>query len=121
MSEVFDLDAIGAEARGEPFRFRFGGEDYELPPSIDMLAVPAMVAAYAWVLARRRKRALRYASLRLVRAAITPGARIRRHVPPALFLAAAATALFAISRPVRRSRTSACCVGWFTTMKRTPL
>lgn len=44
MSEVFDLDAIGAEARGEPFRFRFGGEEYELPPSIDMLAVPAMVS-----------------------------------------------------------------------------
>lgn len=65
-----------------------------------LLAVPAMVAAYAWVLARRRRRALRYASLRLVRAAITPGARIRRHVPPALFLAATATALFAMARPM---------------------
>ncbi len=44
MSEPFDLDAIGAEATAEPFRFTFGGEEYELPPSIDMLAVPAMVA-----------------------------------------------------------------------------
>lgn len=39
MSDVFDLDALAAEATGEPFRFRFGGEDYELPPTIDIRAV----------------------------------------------------------------------------------
>lgn len=65
-----------------------------------LLAVPAMIAAYAWLLARRRRHALRYASLRLVRAALAPGARLRRHVPPALFFAAAAAALFALARPV---------------------
>ena len=34
---VFDLDAFAAEAdaQREPFRFRFGGEDYELPGHID--------------------------------------------------------------------------------------
>lgn len=42
MPEVFDLDAIANEATGEPFRFRFGGEDYELPPNIDMRVVAAM-------------------------------------------------------------------------------
>ena len=31
----FDLDALAAEAGGEPFRFTFGGEEYELPPRID--------------------------------------------------------------------------------------
>lgn len=44
MPEVFDLDAVANEANGEPFRFRFGGEDYELPPSIDIRAVVAMQA-----------------------------------------------------------------------------
>jgi hypothetical protein len=44
MSDVFDLDALAHEANGEPFRFRFGGEDYELPPHMDIRAVAAMSA-----------------------------------------------------------------------------
>jgi hypothetical protein len=44
MPEVFDLDALANEAQGEPFRFKFGGEEYALPPSIDMRAVAAMQA-----------------------------------------------------------------------------
>lgn len=32
--EPFDLDAL--ESEGKPFPFRHGGEDYELPPSIDL-------------------------------------------------------------------------------------
>ena len=39
MSEVFDLDALAAEAKGEPFRFKFGGEEYELPPSVNIIAI----------------------------------------------------------------------------------
>lgn len=39
---TFDLDAVEHEATGEPFEFRFGGEDYMLPPSVDMLAVAAL-------------------------------------------------------------------------------
>jgi hypothetical protein len=39
MSEVFDLDAVAREAAGEPFRFRFGGEDYELPSHVDIRAI----------------------------------------------------------------------------------
>lgn len=35
MTEPFDLDALAAEADGEPFTFIFGGETYELPPRID--------------------------------------------------------------------------------------
>lgn len=65
-----------------------------------LAAVPAMAAAYVWVLARRRRSAFRYASLRLVRAALTPGARIRRHVPPVLFVAAMAAAVVGTARPV---------------------
>lgn len=39
MSEVFDLDAVARDATGEPFRFRFDGEEYELPPQMDFRAV----------------------------------------------------------------------------------
>jgi hypothetical protein len=39
----FDLDAAVAEAVAtaglEPFRFTFGGEDYELPPRMDIRAL----------------------------------------------------------------------------------
>lgn len=35
--DMLDLDALSAEANGaEPFRFRFGGEEYELPPTVDV-------------------------------------------------------------------------------------
>jgi hypothetical protein len=30
--DIFDLDAVAAEGQDEPFRFRFGGEVYEMPP-----------------------------------------------------------------------------------------
>ncbi len=64
-----------------------------------LAAVPAFVAAYVAVLLRRRRTALRYPSLRLVRVALTPGAHVRRHVPPALFLVALAAAILAMARP----------------------
>lgn len=35
--EVFDLDALASE--GVPFRYRFGGEDYEMPLDIDLPTV----------------------------------------------------------------------------------
>lgn len=64
-----------------------------------LLALPALVAAYLLVLRRKKKFALRYASLDLVKEAM--GARIgfRRHVPPILFLAALAIMIAAIARP----------------------
>jgi hypothetical protein len=40
--EVCDLDALDADEAGEPFTFRFGGEDYTLPPKIDLRAVAAL-------------------------------------------------------------------------------
>lgn len=36
MSEVFDFDALVAEARKEPFRFRYAGREWELPHASDM-------------------------------------------------------------------------------------
>jgi len=64
-----------------------------------LLAVPVLVAAYAWILRRRRKDAVRYASLALVKQALGPRAGLRRHIPPALFLAAIVAALVGIARP----------------------
>ncbi len=64
-----------------------------------MLAVPLLVAAYAWLLLRRGKQALRFSSLHLVRAA-SKGRNWRRHVPPVLLLLACSALLLAAARPV---------------------
>jgi len=64
-----------------------------------LVLVPAAFAAYVLLLRRKKKAALRYASLNLVRDAHLGGARIRRHVPPLLFLVALTLLLVAIARP----------------------
>jgi Ca-activated chloride channel family protein len=64
-----------------------------------LLALPALVAAYVYALRRRKRLALHYPSLTLIRGAIGPGQRWRRHLPPALFLCAVAAAIIAIARP----------------------
>ena len=63
-----------------------------------MLAVPALVAAYVVLLRKRRKLALQYASLSLVREA-NKIQSIRRHIPPLLLLAALALMIAATARP----------------------
>lgn len=47
MGDVFDLDVLRREREQEPFRFRFGGEEFELPASPDVRAVAAWSAAAA--------------------------------------------------------------------------
>ena len=64
-----------------------------------LLFIPALVGAYAWALRRKKKTAVRYASLALVRDALGPGQGLRRHLPPALFLSAMIAAILAIARP----------------------
>ncbi len=64
-----------------------------------MLALPVLPAVYLWLLLRRRRTALRYSSLGVVRAAAA-GANWRRHVPPALLLLAVSGLLLAAARPV---------------------
>mgnify|MGYP000128423351 CR=1 FL=1 len=63
-----------------------------------LVAVPLLVLAYLWLLARRKKTALRYANLALVKQAMGRSAGWRRHVPPALLLLAIAVLLVAIRR-----------------------
>src|SRR3954470_18792903 len=62
-------------------------------------ALPVLIALYVWVMRRKKKAALRYAGLSLVKEALGPAQRIRRHVPPALFLLALAGLIAAIARP----------------------
>lgn len=64
-----------------------------------LLAVPVLVAAYVYALRRRKKVALRYASLALVRDAIGPGQWLRRHLPALLLLLALFCALLGVARP----------------------
>jgi Ca-activated chloride channel family protein len=64
-----------------------------------LLLVPVLVGAYLALLRRRKKAALRYASLGLVREALGRGPGFRRHVPPLLFLAGLVALLVALARP----------------------
>jgi Ca-activated chloride channel family protein len=63
------------------------------------LAVPAIIVAYLLVLRRKKKIALRYASLSMVQEAMGASRRFRRHIPPLIFLLALISMLIAISRP----------------------
>jgi Ca-activated chloride channel family protein len=64
-----------------------------------LLFVPLLVLGY-WLLLRRKKKvAVRYASLAMVRDAMGPGQRFRRHRPPTLFLIALTLMIVAIARP----------------------
>ena len=64
-----------------------------------LAALPVLIGLYAWALRRRKKLALQYSSLSLIREALSPGQSLRRHIPPALFLAAMAGMLLAGARP----------------------
>ena len=65
-----------------------------------LLVIPVLVAVYIWLLGRKKKIALRYASLSIVREAMGAGQNIRRHIPPLLFLLSLAAMLVASSRPL---------------------
>jgi len=64
-----------------------------------LAAVPLLVAAYVLILRRKRKAAVRYASLSMVKEAMGAGRRWRRHVPPLLFLLSLTLMIVAIARP----------------------
>ena len=59
-----------------------------------------LIGLYIWALRRKRKFAVRYSSLSLVRAALPERARWRRHLPFALFMLCLASLTTAMARPV---------------------
>ncbi len=65
-----------------------------------LLLIPLLVAVYIWILRRRRRFTVRFSSLSLIRAALPRYSRLRRHLPFVLFLAAVASLIFALVRPV---------------------
>ena len=65
-----------------------------------LLLVPTLLLVYIWLQSRRRRVAVRYASLALVRDAGGRGPGWRRHVPPLLVLLALTVLLLASARPV---------------------
>ncbi len=64
-----------------------------------MLALPLLVGLYVVALRRKKKLALRYASLSLVKEAMSAGQTFRRHLPPLLLLLALAVMIAAVARP----------------------
>ena len=64
-----------------------------------LLALPLLIVLYLWLLRRKKKNVLRYASLSIVREAMGKGHSVRRHIPPVLFLLSIAAMLVASSRP----------------------
>jgi len=65
-----------------------------------LLALPALVGLYVLLLRRKKKMAVRYASLSIVKEAMGAGQQLKRHIPPLLFLLAMAALLLAAARPV---------------------
>ena len=61
--------------------------------------IPAAIAVYIWSLLRRRRFAVRYSSLSLVREAVGKQSWFRKHLPFILFLLALASLVLALARP----------------------
>ena len=62
--------------------------------------IPLIIAAYILILRRRRRFAVRYSSLSLVREAMAHQSWLRRHLPFIFFLLALASLTVALARPV---------------------
>jgi Ca-activated chloride channel homolog len=64
-----------------------------------LLGVPVLIAVYVLLLRRKKRIAIRYTSVDLVREAMGPWQRYRRHIPPLLFLLAIVAGIVASARP----------------------
>jgi Ca-activated chloride channel homolog len=66
---------------------------------LGLLAVPILLAAYLWQTRRRKPAAVRHSNVALVRSAVGPSRRWRRHVPVALVVASLGLLGVAAARP----------------------
>jgi Ca-activated chloride channel family protein len=64
-----------------------------------LLLIPLLIALYIWILRRKRKFAVRYSSLSLIREALPKHTQWRQHLPFALFLISATSLIVALARP----------------------
>ena len=65
-----------------------------------LLLIPVAIGVYILMLRRRRRFAVRYSSLSLVREAVAKQSWLRKHLPFLLFLLALASLVLALGRPV---------------------
>jgi Ca-activated chloride channel family protein len=65
-----------------------------------LFLIPLIIVAYILILRRRRRFAVRYSSLSLVREAMSHQSWLRRHLPFIFFLLALTSLVFALARPV---------------------
>ena len=73
---------------------------FSWPFALVLLVVPpALLGLYLWSLRRRRKRAVRYSSVALLRSVLPRRRRWLRHLPIALLLAGLVALAFAAARP----------------------
>jgi Ca-activated chloride channel family protein len=66
---------------------------------LTLIAVPLLAGAYVWQLRRRRRQAVRYSSVALIKAAAPGRSAWKRHLPVALLMAALAALGLAAARP----------------------
>ena len=66
---------------------------------LSLLVAPALLGVYWWLLRRRRKQAVRYSSVALLRSVLPRRHRWQRHLPVALLLASLVALAFAVGRP----------------------
>lgn len=76
-----------------------------------LLLIPLFIGVYIWLLRRKRRYAVRYSNLALIREAIPKRARWRQHLPFVLLLLSMTSLIIAMTRPVNEievplSRTS---------------
>jgi Ca-activated chloride channel family protein len=64
-----------------------------------LVIIPLIVLIYIWILRRKRKFAVRYSSLSIIREAIPRRSRWRQHLPFVFFLIGAASLITATARP----------------------
>jgi Ca-activated chloride channel homolog len=65
-----------------------------------LLLLPAMVAAYIWLLRRRSRLSVTFPTLEIAAAAMGRGDSVRRHLPAVLFLLTFLAIITAMARPV---------------------
>jgi Ca-activated chloride channel homolog len=73
---------------------------FEWPAALYLLLLlPLLVGLYVLMQMRRRRYAMRYASVSLLREAVGSGPGVRRHIPAAIYLLALTAMIFALARP----------------------
>jgi Ca-activated chloride channel family protein len=74
---------------------------------VALALIPLLILLYVWLRRRRRRFAVRYSSLSLVRSALPAQSRLRRYLPMSLFFLALASLVLSLARPVMVTRVPA--------------